>query len=253
LRQNRQHSLLATSNQLSVLLHENNPYVRIMLTYRLNMRRIFGIDQGLESILNKAESGELDYGFVMDCLKGYKHPRVKLNHLLKIKALVRVKKGLYVPTQKFARRPFSPEVLANIIYGPSYLSLEWACQYYRLIPERVTTYTSATMQRSKQFQTPIGLFTYDHVPTASYSSGVTLITAPNGERALMATKEKALADLLVLRRGAFTSMKHFKETLFEDLRVEEEDIQNLNLVLLQEIYNTRQHSAIYYLIECVKT
>lgn len=38
-----------------------------------------------------------------------------------------------------------------------------------------------------------------------------------------ATKEKALSDLLVIRRGGFSSRKHFKETLFEDLRIEEED------------------------------
>lgn len=214
------------------------------------MKRHLGIDPGLAILLEKAPSEELDYGFVMECLKDYKNPRVKLNHLLKIQAIVRVKKGIYIFGRKFARNPYSSEVLANMIYGPSYVSLEWACQYYRLIPEKVTTVTSITTQRSRYFQTPIGLFTYDHLPTKVFSIGVNLIKLSNIQHALIATKEKALIDLLVLRRGSFASKKHFKETLYEDLRVEEDDIGNLNLELLKDIYHVRPHSAINYLIHC---
>ena len=216
------------------------------------MKRILGIDPGLAILLNKAPGAELDYGFVMECLKEYKNPRVKLNHLLKIKALDRVKKGIYIFGKNFARQPFSSEVLANMIYGPSYVSLEWACQYYRLIPEKVTTVTSVTTQRSRRFQTPIGIFTYDHLPLQAFPVGVTLIKFSDKQQALMATKEKALADLLVLRRGAFSSKKYFKEVLFEDLRVEEEDLNSLNLELLKAIYLARPHSAINYLIQCRK-
>lgn len=57
------------------------------------MPKYLGIDPALAILLDKAPSEELDYGFVMNCLKDYKHPRVKLNHLLKIEALIRVKKG----------------------------------------------------------------------------------------------------------------------------------------------------------------
>ncbi len=209
-----------------------------------------GIDQGLLVLLNKAPGEELDYGFVMDCLKEYGNPRVKIHNLLKIKALVRIKKGIYIFGEKFARHPYSPEVLANMIYGPSYVSLEWACQYYRLIPEKVTTITSVTTQRSKQFSTPIGLFTYNLLPRHVFSVGVTLIKFSDQQQALMATKEKALADLLVLRRGAFSSKKHFKEILFEDLRVEEEDLKDLDLELLKTIYQAHPHTAINYLIQC---
>jgi hypothetical protein len=214
------------------------------------MNRFLGIDPGLATLLDNAPCEELDYGFVMECLKFYKNPRVKVNHLLKIGALVRVKKGIYIFGEHFARRPYSSEVLANMIYGPSYVSLEWACQYYRLIPEKVTTVTSVTTQRTKQFQTSLGLFTYDHLPMQIFHVGVTLITFSDKQQALVATKEKALVDLLVLRRGGFSSKKHFKEILFEDLRVEEEDISSLNIELLKEIYQARPHTAVDYLIHC---
>jgi len=214
------------------------------------MKRSLGIDPGLAILLNKAPHEEMDYGFVMECLKAYKNPRVKLNHLLKIEALVRVKKGIYIFGKNFSRQLYSSEVLANMIYGPSYVSLEWACQYYRLIPEKVTTVTSVTTQRSRRFQTPLGLFTYDHLPLQVFPVGVTLIKLFNKQHALVATKEKALADLLVLRRGAFSSKKHFKETLYEDLRIEEEDVDSLDAELLKVIYQARPHTAIKYLIQC---
>ncbi len=207
------------------------------------------MDTGLAFLLDKAPGEILDYGFVMESLSAYKNPRVKLSHLLKIKALVRIKKGIYVFGEKFARQPYSSEVLANMIYGPSYVSLEWACQYYRLIPEKVTAVTSVTTKRSKQFQTPIGLFTYDHLPLDVFPIGFTLVKFSEQQQALIATKEKALADLLVLRRGFFSSKKHFEETLFEDLRVEEEDLKSLNFELLNEIYQARPHSAIKYLLQ----
>lgn len=214
------------------------------------MERIAGADTGLAVLLDKASGEELDYGFVMESLKGYKNPRVKLNHLLKIKALIRIKKGIYIFGPKFAKKPYSSEILANMIYGPSYVSLEWACQYYRLIPEKVTTVTSVTTQRSKQFATPVGLFTYAHSPLQIYPVGVGLIKLSDSHQALMATKEKALSDLLVVRRGAFSSKIHFKKTLYEDLRIEEEDVDALDLELLKEIYQARPHSAIKYLIQC---
>jgi hypothetical protein len=217
------------------------------------MKRFLGIDPGLAILLERAPGEELDYGFVMECLKAYKNPRVKLNALLKMNALIRVKKGIYIFGKSFARHPYSSEVLANMIYGPSYVSLEWACQYYRLIPERVTTVTSVTTHRSKEFQTAIGLFTYDHLPVDRFSVGMTLIKFSDRQQALMATKEKALTDLLVIRRGRFSSQRHFRKTLFEELRVEEEDLRSLNLEILKEIYEAGPHSAVYHLIKCKET
>ena len=60
------------------------------------MQRSLGIDSGIASLLDRAPNEVLDYGFVMECLKEYNNPRVKLNHLLKIEALIRVKKGIYI-------------------------------------------------------------------------------------------------------------------------------------------------------------
>lgn len=212
-----------------------------------------GIDSAIQILLDKAPSQELDYGFVMDCLKSYHNPRVKLHHLLKVQALIRVKKGIYVFAPNLAKFPYSLDVLANMIYGPSYISLEWACQHYRLIPERVTTITSVTTQRSRQFQTPVGYFTYNHLSMNAFSVGMTRVSFSDKQHALIATKEKALVDLLVIRRGSFSSKKHFKETLFDDLRIEKDDVTHLNLDQLQTIYEAYPHRTVKYLIQLRET
>lgn len=217
------------------------------------MNIIAGIDPAIAALLEKSPREELDYGLVMDCLKGYASPRKKLNHLLKIKALVRVKKGIYIFGKSFARHPYSPEVLANLIYGPSYISLEWACQFYRLIPEKVTTVTSVTHQRSRQFRTPVGLFTYDHLAKKSFSLGVVLTQFSDHQSALIATREKAVVDLLVLRRGACRSLKHLKEILFEDLRMDEEDLKQFDLAAVKAIHQARPHSAVRYLLNYLES
>ena len=216
------------------------------------MKGSLGIDPGLAILLEKAPSVEFDYGFATECLKEYQNPRVKLHHLLKIGAIIRVKKGIYIFGKKFARRPYCPESLANMIYGPSYVSLEWACQYYRLIPERVMTVSSVTTKRSKQFDTPLGPFSYDHVHPKAFSEGITLVQFSDKQKALMATKEKALVDLLVLRRGFFSSTKQLQEALFEDLRVAEEDLDTLKLPEVERIYQAHPHQAIYHLIQLMK-
>jgi len=215
------------------------------------MRSSIGIDPALAILLEKAPSVELEYGFVMECLSKYSNPRVKIHHLLKIGALIRVKKGIYIFGSHFRRHPYSVEVLANLIYGPSYVSLEWACQHYRLIPEKVTIITSVTTKRSGQFTTDIGTFTYDHQSVGAFSSGMTLVRFSDVQQALMATKEKALVDLLTVRRGSFASLKQLKETLFEDLRVEEEDLLAFDKAHLAEIHSAHPHSASNYLIQLI--
>ena len=60
-----------------------------------------------------------DYVFLMDALQAYHYPRNKINTLLKSGEIVRVKKGLY----SLDKAPADKKLCANLIYGPSYISL----------------------------------------------------------------------------------------------------------------------------------
>lgn len=80
---------------------------------------------------------EFDYPALMSALANYANPRDKVTSLLRQGVIIRVKKGLYVFGDDFRKRPFCRELLANLIYGPSYVSLDYALSYHGLIPERV--------------------------------------------------------------------------------------------------------------------
>ncbi len=59
-------------------------------------------------------------------------------------------------------------LLASSIYGPSYISFEYALSYYGLIPERVNTITCTTYDKKKQYNKTlahlhIGIFLMMHI------------------------------------------------------------------------------------------
>lgn len=206
-----------------------------------------GIDPAMLAIKKKVQTNELDYQFVMDCLRDYKSPRAKLSRLIRSGALIRIKKGLYLLGQQFKLNPYSLELLANLVYGPSYISLERALQIYGMIPEYVAAVTSITTKPSKEFRTPVGDFLYSHSPLKSYSVGITRMAFDEKEHPFfIATPEKALIDTLIIRKGKITSIQQMNTILLEDLRLVEDDLLQLNLKLIKEIYMAYPHSAVDY-------
>ena len=85
----------------------------------------------------------------MDRLAGFRAPRNKLRRLCLDGEVVRVRKGLYVAPSFPGRVPAVDHlVLASLVYGPSYVSLETALAWHGLIPERVEEITSVTCKRA---------------------------------------------------------------------------------------------------------
>ena len=120
--------------------------------------------------------------------------------------------------------------IATIIYGPSYVSFESALSYHGWIPEAVRTTTCASVKRAKEFETPIGIFSYEHIPIKSFSFGV----EQHQQDALtlfIASSVKALADIIYARKRTWESIGD----LSEDLRIEIESFQNSDRKLLIEL------------------
>lgn len=180
---------------------------------------------------------EIDYVQLSGILSNYQNPRNKIHQFIKTKVLIRVKKGLYVFGPEYAREPFYKEVLANQIYGPSAISLEYALAYYSMIPERVEMLTSITTKRNKTYDTPLGRFTYRYLHPKKYSVGLTQLTLNSTHPILIATPEKALADVLTFghRKISLVTLQELSEYLYDDLRIEPESIEKLDLKLLYEI------------------
>lgn len=120
--------------------------------------------------------------------------------------------------------------MAMIIYGPSYVSFESALSYHGWIPEAVRTTTSASVKRAREFETPIGIFSYEHIPVKAFSLGIEQ-HQQDTITLFIASPVKALADIVYARKRTWESISD----LSEDLRIERDSFQNSDRKLLVEL------------------
>ena len=153
----------------------------------------------------------------------YASPADKLSRMVQKEEYIPVIKGIY-ETNRFT----AGYLLAGSIYGPSYLSFEFALSYYGLIPEAVYTFTSATFEKKKKkkYITPFGTFTYRDIPSQVYPYGLEIKV--EGEYSyIIASPEKALCDQLYQTKPV-SNQKELINLLFRDLRISEEELRKLN-------------------------
>jgi len=195
----------------------------------------------IETVRKLAEREEIDYQFLLFLLTEYAHPRDKISAWLKSGDLVRVKKGLYIFGEHIARSPYSHEILANLIYGPSAISLTYALGFYGLMPERVTTITSITNKRNKAFSTPVGEFTYQYLNQSKYPTGIELSETASRNHFLIACPEKALCDHIYLtdKKIVLDDIDSINRYLFHDMRIDDIALRSFNissLTMISKIY-----------------
>lgn len=179
---------------------------------------------------------EFDYQTLLVSVHGYAQPRMKISGMLAKGDIVRVKKGLYILGEPLRRGPFCRELLANLIYGPSYVSLEYALHYHGLTPERVETLTSVTCGRSRTFDSPVGTFSYRMIPMEAFRTGMDQVELDDGRSFLIAIPEKALADRIVADRGAgISTQKELHDYLLSSLRIDPNALRTLDPARLAEI------------------
>lgn len=135
--------------------------------------------------------------------------------------LVQIKRGLYILSPPLRRQPLNCVSLANRLYYPSYVSMEYALSSHGWIPEGVAVVTSVTSKNPAVFDTPLGRFTYKRIPQAMFFCGVEAVSI-DGESALQARPLKALADYVYAHKLEWTD----REPLIESLRIEE-DLETL--------------------------
>jgi hypothetical protein len=165
----------------------------------------------------------------------------KVKRLLAQGKLLHVRRGLYCLTEMvgFKVKPH-PYELAQYVYGPSYISLESALSFHGLIPERVYTVTCATGKRSKEFHSPLGVFSYIHLPLENLFTRVELVNE-NGHQFFVAMPWKAICDYV------FCYKKNWKglEPLLDDMRIELDSLpmlRNEEIRLLAEYYQSARVS-----------
>lgn len=175
--------------------------------------------------------------------KYYNNKNTKLSRDVKDGKLIKIKRGLYETD------PNTPAYyLANFIYGPSYISFDFALSYHGLIPERVETVTCATFNKNKKkiYDTPFGTLVYRDVPERVFPFYVDVIEE-NGYIFHLATKEKALCDKLYTL-SPVKNLEQMKNLLLFDLRIDEEELKKLDIKIisnLSELYHSTNVLFIY--------
>ena len=142
--------------------------------------------------------------------------------------------------------------LASSILSPSYLSFDWALSHYGLIPEKVFSITSASLniRKNKTFINKFGRFEYSDIPASAFSEGLSYIE--NGDYMVkIATKEKAICDSLSKWR-VVNSVKALKELLFVDKRIDEDEFSTCDFKLMMRLASLYKKTNLDMLIKLIR-
>jgi hypothetical protein len=217
-----------------------------------------------EIALEKAKSGIFTRPEV-DCWVGGTPQRQfsLIKRALASGEVIGVHRGLYCLAAKYISRKVDPLVLAQRIYGPSYISMETALSYHGWIPEAVYTITSVCVERSREFETPLGHFSFTRIPQKVFYMEVIRVQddgsgnrdgtgygggsgsgsgfadgsgyggpSIHGEESfLLASPLKALADYVYVHKVNWTSAK----PVIESLRVDENLLAGIDVDALDRL------------------
>lgn len=171
----------------------------------------------------------IDYSALKSIFWNYKSPKDKIATLEKKGDIIRLKKGLYVFSSKWHNKTLSKGLIANHLYGPSYVTSDWVLNYYGIIPERVYTIQSGTLKRSRKFDTKLGRYDYFHLPDDYFKIGIRQEIEEASYSFLMASPEKALCDkIITTKRLRLQSLKAVKKYVEEDLRCDFSVLSEIN-------------------------
>lgn len=167
------------------------------------------------------------------CYNNLSAPNEKIRALEKDGQLIRLKRGLYVVSSEVSGKPVNVCLCANHIYGPSYVSQQWALRWYGLIPERVYTMTSVTTKRTRHFENRLGRFTYEQVKPEYFAIGVNSVEE-DGVWFLMASREKALCDMILhdsyLPAQSVSGLWQYLE---EDIRLDVDELATFDVSIIE--------------------
>jgi predicted transcriptional regulator of viral defense system len=163
-------------------------------------------------------------------LASYSNKNNKISRDIRDGKLFKIVTGLYETDPNT-----SGYLLASSIYGPSYISFEYALATYGLIPERVYTITCATFdkKKKKQYDTQFGVFTYRDIPSEAYPEEIMLRTEGNYSYQI-ATAEKALCDKLYTL-SPLNNYSNLENMLFNDLRIDIDEFNKLDADKIEKL------------------
>jgi hypothetical protein len=165
--------------------------------------------------------------------------------------ILRLKPGLFVLGPPYRKSEPHPFVVAGVLHAPSHISLESALAHHGLIPEAVYQVNSVTVGRSREFSTPVGVFSFRRVPARAPRAGVEAVAVARNAWAFIASPLRAIADAVYLRKEV-TWNRDGLGYLTESLRIEEDDLRSLSFEALDEILDSIRSWRVRAYLEGVK-
>lgn len=194
-----------------------------------------------EKAYQYAKNGVFTYSDALIWLGGTRNSvRSKIVRAVDSGDILSIRRGLYCLSQKWLPSGMSRHLLANLIYGPSYISMESALSFHGWIPEAVHSVSSVSLLRARTFETPLGFFDYVQVRQTPLLAGVLRVVRSSEEMGsfYMAKPLKALADYVASRGLEWSGV----EPLVDSLRIEEDVLESVTARDFEELEGV-YHSA----------
>lgn len=203
--------------------------------------------------LSETGNTPVDFAVLKSMFRDYKSMHNKISDLEKSGTIIRLKKGMYVVSPNESGKLLSVELIANHLYGPSYVSMKSALRYYGLIPESVYTIQSMTVKHSRAFKNALGKFEYTRCPKAYFAIGIRQEVNDN-TAFLMASPEKALCDLIIHTPNLnLRFQKDILTYLEDDLRLDMEALYRMDShVFGQCMQAGRKKATIMNILKIIK-
>lgn len=194
----------------------------------------------IKSILNASPHDYVTDQEISTLLGAQFSPAAKSSLILRLVKkgdLIRIKRGLFILGKDYQRKSINLFELSSVIYHPSYVGLHSALSYHGAIPEAVYSTTCLTTNRSKEFKTPLGYFSFQHLDQSLFKEGIERLETANGSF-LISNLEKTILDYLYIYKRNWLGLK----SLYEDLRFDEEVAESINkenLLKLEPYYKSK--------------
>lgn len=143
--------------------------------------------------------------------------------------IVSLKKELYAFPDAHLPEPY----IANKLYEPSYVSLEFALSYHRVIPENVYTITSVTTRPTREFRAMGKLYAYRTMKREAFTGYATV--RRGGFSFNIADPEKAFVDANYYRYLAGNSPLR---------RFDKEKLRNVRAVRYARLFKIKKFTSI---------
>ncbi len=208
----------------------------------------------LEVQLDNYPSRIIEHATLSSILENLAYKRIndKIVQLKNKGILTPLKSGLYIYNPLYNNTLLSKEIIANILLGPSYVSLDFALWFHGLIPESVYEITSITTKRSKSFDTPYGVFSYAQTKKELFNIGLEIKSSKSGNF-IIASKEKSLCDKVYFTKDIdLRSGKAMREFLEDDLRIDMDELENCDIKIFQQYAKVSKSKKIEVLTKVIK-